>query len=180
MKRLHSITILTLLLLTVSCSGSEITLGAEDSTDGTFGKDDNSTAGEVIEIKISTEMLTELPLIEDIATELGVAPGHVYGVATFYPQLSLQPVGKHLIEVCVGAACHVAGAPLVLEAFSQEIEVAVGQTTGDMLFTLQAVNCVGACALAPVVRLPDGETLGHVTPTGARKLVRRLRRNEEA
>lgn len=116
--------------------------------------------------------------LEDIATEAGLKLSQVYGVATFFPQFNLQPVGKHLVEVCVGAACHVAGAPLVLEAFSQEMEVAVGQTTDDMLFTLQAVNCVGACALAPVVRFGD-ETMGDYTPAKARKLVRRLRRDEE-
>lgn len=117
--------------------------------------------------------------LEDIATELDAKLSHIYGVATFFPQFSLRPVGKHLIEVCVGAACHVAGAPLVLEALSQELEIAVGQTTDDMLFTLQPVNCVGACALAPVVRFADGETIGHTTPGGARKLVRKLRRSEE-
>jgi NADH:ubiquinone oxidoreductase subunit E len=118
--------------------------------------------------------------LEDIATELDARLSHIYGVATFFPQFSLQPVGKYLVEVCVGAACHVAGAPLVLEAFSQEIEVAVGQTTDDMLFTLKPVNCVGACALAPVVRLNDGEAFGGYTPAKARKLVRSLRRSEEA
>ncbi len=104
----------------------------------------------------------------------------VYGVASFYSQFRLEPVGKYLIDVCMGTACHVAGAPLVVEAFSQALEVPVGGTTADGLFTLQTVNCVGACALAPVVRIGDEETVGRVTPDGARKLVRRLRAREEA
>ena len=80
----------------------------------------------------------------------------------------------------MGTACHVAGAPLVVEAFSQEMGIAVGDTTTDGLFTLQTVNCVGSCALAPVVRIGEDETPGRMTPNGARKLVRRLRQAEEA
>jgi NADH:ubiquinone oxidoreductase subunit E len=87
-------------------------------------------------------------------------------------------VGKYVIDVCMGTACHVAGAPLVVEAFSQELEVPVGATTPDGLFTLQTVNRVGACALAPVVRLGDDETIGRVGPNQARKLVRKLRKAE--
>ena len=103
----------------------------------------------------------------------------VFGVASFYGQFRLTPVGKHVIDVCMGTACHVAGAPLVVEAFSQELEIPVGGTTPDGLFTLQTVNCVGACALAPVVRLGDDETLGaHRRPDEARKLVRKLRKKE--
>jgi NADH-quinone oxidoreductase subunit E len=118
--------------------------------------------------------------LQGIADEMGVKLSHVYGVASFYTQFRLQPVGKHIISVCVGTACHVAGAPLVVEAFSQALEVGVGETSADGLFTLQTVNCVGSCALAPVVRVGDDDTIGRVSPNDARKLVRRLRRSEEA
>jgi NADH-quinone oxidoreductase subunit E len=114
--------------------------------------------------------------LEDIAAEMNLPFSRVFGVASFYSQFRLKPVGKHVIDVCMGTACHVAGAPLVVEAFSQELEIPVGETTADGLFTLQTVNCVGACALAPVVRLGDDETLGRVGPNEARKLVRRLRK----
>lgn len=117
--------------------------------------------------------------LEGIAEEIGVKLGHVYGVATFYKQFRLEPVGKYVINVCVGTACHVAGAPLVVEAFSQELEVPVGATSTDGLFTLQTVSCVGSCALAPVARIGDDETVGRLTPNNARKLVRNLRRREE-
>lgn len=116
--------------------------------------------------------------LEDIAAEMHLPFSRVYGVASFYTQFRLEPVGKYLIDVCMGTACHVAGAPLVTEAFSQALEVPVGGTTPDGLFTLQTVNCVGACALAPVVRLGDGETLGRMSPNEARKLVARLRQKE--
>ena len=118
--------------------------------------------------------------LEQIAGELRLPFSRVYGVATFYSQFRLQPVGKFVIDVCMGTACHVAGAPLIAEALSQELEIAVGDTTPDNLFTLQTVNCVGACALAPVVRVGDDETHGRVTPNEARRLVRKLRRSEEA
>jgi NADH-quinone oxidoreductase subunit E len=80
----------------------------------------------------------------------------------------------------MGTACHVAGAPLVAEAFSQELGISIGETTPDGLFTLQSVNCVGACALAPVVRLGNDETFGRMGPNEARRLVRRLRKQEVA
>jgi NADH-quinone oxidoreductase subunit E len=116
--------------------------------------------------------------LEEIAEEMRLPFSRVFGVASFYSQFRLQPVGKHVIDVCMGTACHVAGAPLVVEAFSQELEVPIGGTTADGLFTLQTVNCVGACALAPVVRLGDDETFGRMGPNEARKLVRKLRKQE--
>ncbi len=116
--------------------------------------------------------------LESIAEEMRVPFSRVYGVATFYTQFRLNPVGKYVIDVCMGTACHVAGAPLVVEAFSNELEIPVGGTTADGLFTLQTVNCVGACALAPVVRLGDDETYGRMGPNEARKLVRKLRKAE--
>ncbi len=116
--------------------------------------------------------------LEDIADEMHLPFSRVYGVASFYGQFRLAPVGKYVIDVCVGTACHVAGAQLVVEAFSQDLGIPVGGTTPDGLFTLQTVNCVGACALAPVVRLGDDTTLGRVGPNEARRLVRRLRKEE--
>ncbi len=118
--------------------------------------------------------------LEEIAGELSLPFSRVYGVASFYAQFRLEPVGKHVISVCMGTACHVAGAPLVAEAFAQELDIPVGGTTADMLFTLQSVNCVGACALAPAVRVGEEETHGRVTPQQARKLVHQLRKREEA
>ncbi len=118
--------------------------------------------------------------LESIAEEMRLPFARVYGVASFYTQFRLAPVGKYVIDVCMGTACHVAGAPLVVEAFAQELEIPVGGTTADGLFTLQTVNCVGACALAPVVRLGNDETFGRMGPTDARRLVRRLRKQEVA
>jgi NADH-quinone oxidoreductase subunit E len=118
--------------------------------------------------------------LEEIADEMRLPFSRVFGVASFYSQFRLRPVGRHVIDVCMGTACHVAGAPLVVEAFAQELEIPIGETTTDGLFTLQTVNCVGACALAPVVRVGDQDTYGRVGPNEARKLVRKLRKAEVA
>jgi NADH-quinone oxidoreductase subunit E len=88
-------------------------------------------------------------------------------------------VGRFVITVCHGTACHVAGAPLITEAFSGELGIEVGKTTSDRLFTLQTVSCVGACALAPVVRVGDDETHGRMTPDRARALVNDLKHRAE-
>jgi NADH-quinone oxidoreductase subunit E len=116
--------------------------------------------------------------LENIAQEAHLPFARVFGVASFYAQFRLTPVGKHVIHVCMGTACHVAGAPLVAEAFAQELDVPVGGTTPDLLFTLETVNCIGACALAPAVRVGDEVTHARMTPQAARKLVRTLRKKE--
>jgi NADH:ubiquinone oxidoreductase subunit E len=116
--------------------------------------------------------------LQEIAQRTGVSLSEIYGVASFYNQFRLKPVGKYLITVCHGTACHVAGAPLVSAAFSEVLGIDLNETTKDRLFTLQAVNCVGACALAPVVRIGDDETHGRMTPDSARQLVHDLRRRE--
>ena len=91
---------------------------------------------------------------------------HILRVATFYKAFSLKPRGKHIVTVCMGTACHVKGAPRILERFERELGVATGETTADMLFTLEAVRCIGCCGLSPVVTV--GEDLyGKLTPAKA-------------
>jgi NADH-quinone oxidoreductase subunit E len=140
-----------------------------------------SGSGLVEALHATQEAFGYLPRValENIAEEMHMPFSRVYGVASFYAQFRLRPVGKYVIDVCMGTACHVAGAPLVVEAFSQELEVPVGGTTPDGLFTLQTVNCVGACALAPVVRIGADDTHGRMGPAEARRLVRRLRKEEQ-
>ncbi|HHY33247.1 MAG TPA: NAD(P)H-dependent oxidoreductase subunit E [Firmicutes bacterium] len=90
-----------------------------------------------------------------IAKGLGVPESEVYGVATFYSLFSLRPKGKWTVNVCLGTACYVRGAAACLEAVKKELGVDIGGTSRDGLFTLQAVRCLGACALAPVVMIGD-------------------------
>lgn len=86
----------------------------------------------------------------------------VYGVATFFKAFSLQPRGRHTIQVCLGTACHVRGSAKILETIQRELGIEPGSTTEDQRFSLETVNCVGACALGPVV-VVDGEYSGEMT-----------------
>jgi NADH-quinone oxidoreductase subunit E len=109
------------------------------------------------------------------AEYLGVPVGKVFAVATFYKAFSLTPRGEHRVRVCTGTACHVRGSGLVIQEMEKALGVSRGQTTADMKHTLEAVNCVGACALAPVVMIDD-EVHGAVTPASAPALLPQTRR----
>jgi len=93
--------------------------------------------------------------IRHVAKSLGLPLIQVYGVATFFKAFSLTPRGKHTISVCLGTACHVRGAPMVLDELERRLGVKSGETTQDLQFTLESVNCLGACALGPVVVVDD-------------------------
>jgi len=88
--------------------------------------------------------------LEHVAEALGVPLVQVYGVATFYKSFSLSPRGRHTCTVCMGTACHVRGGAAVLEQFERKLGIAAGQTTPNGKYTLERVNCLGACALAPL------------------------------
>lgn len=90
-----------------------------------------------------------------IATELDIPLSEVYGVSTFYSQFNLEPKGIHKISVCLGTACYVKGSQAVLDKLADELQVEVGQTTNDGLFTLEATRCLGCCGLAPVMMIDD-------------------------
>nr|WP_312576672.1 NADH-quinone oxidoreductase subunit NuoE [Sedimentibacter sp.] len=98
-----------------------------------------------------------------ISQEMDIPLAEVYGVATFYTQFSIEPKGKHKIGVCLGTACYVKGSQLVLDKLSKELDVKVGNTTEDNLFTLEATRCLGCCGLAPVMMIDD-EVYGKVDP----------------
>ena len=93
---------------------------------------------------------------------LGVPLSQAYSVATFYNAFSLKPKGKHCLHVCMGTACHVRGSPQVLDRMELKLGIKAGDTTRDHLFTLETVNCLGACALGPIV-VTDGEYSGQMT-----------------
>lgn len=90
-----------------------------------------------------------------VGERLGVAFSEVYRVASFYKALSLSPRGRHQVRVCLGTACHVRGAPRILERVEQVLNIKAGDTTQDMRFTLERVNCLGCCALGPVMVVDD-------------------------
>jgi NADH-quinone oxidoreductase subunit E len=112
------------------------------------------------DIQAEYNYLPEEVLVE-VSQALGAPLSQVYSVATFFKAFSLEPRGRYLINVCLGTACHVRGAVKVLEAVERELNIKAGGTTKDLKFTLETVNCVGACALGPIVII-NGEYHGQM------------------
>lgn len=108
--------------------------------------------------------------LEAVALELKVPPAHVYSVATFYRSFSLRPRGRHTCTVCMGTACHVRGGATVLEHFERKLGLRAGETSPDGEVTLERVNCLGACALAPLAVI-DGKYHGQMSETKADKVL---------
>ena len=113
-----------------------------------------------------------------VCTHVGVPRTRAWSVATFYKSFSLEPRGEHEIKVCLGTACHLKGSPRIVESLERELHVCRGHTTGDLRFTLDTVNCVGACALAPVV-VVDDEYLANATAKKVDKHLKALDRQNE-
>lgn len=101
--------------------------------------------------------------MREIARFLHIPESSVYGVATFYAQFKLTPLGKMVIRMCRGTACHVRGASKVLAEMEKQLGIKAGETTEDLEYTLETVACIGACALAPTMTI-DNETFGKMTP----------------
>lgn len=113
-----------------------------------------------------------LPLetLQYIGTKLEVPLSRVYYIATFYKSFSLEPRGRHIIKVCLGTACHLNNAVQNLEQIQRTLDIGEGETTGDKMFSLETVNCVGTCALAPVTMV-DEDYYGAVTPGRVEKIL---------
>ena len=112
--------------------------------------------------------------ITEISKELHVSTSEIFGVLTFYAQFRLKPTGKHMVKICSGTACHVRGAPLIIDAVEEELKLEEGEdTTPDGEFTVEKVACFGACSLAPVMIIND-ETKGNISPDQARRMVKKI------
>lgn len=112
--------------------------------------------------------------IRFISEILGISVSEVYGVATFYNQFRLNPVGKHIIKVCRGTACHVKGSGQLLSLLENELGIKVGETTKDKVFSLEAVACLGACSIAPVIMIDD-KFFGHLSAEDLPKILAHYR-----
>lgn len=112
-----------------------------------------------------------------LALKTGIELSDMYGVATFYAQFRLNPVGKHIVKVCHGTACHVQAADKITDALMDALGVVDGGTTDDGLFTLESVACLGCCSLAPVMSIGD-ETYGKLTGSESVKIVKNIRIKE--
>ncbi|MCX6235192.1 MAG: NADH-quinone oxidoreductase subunit NuoE [Bacteroidetes bacterium] len=114
---------------------------------------------------------------EKISDDTGINLSDMYGVATFYAQFRLNPVGRHIIKVCHGTACHVQNANSISDSIKESLNITEGETTDDGLFTLESVACLGCCSLAPVMMIGD-ETSGKLTGKEAIKIIKNIKIRE--
>ena len=155
------------------CSCKDANLQALDKVLDECGHD----AGNLITIlQNAQEIYGYLPseIIYYVASQTGISPARVMGVATFYSQFRLEPIGKYLIMLCKGTACHVNGADTLEDVICSELEIVNGQTTKDGLFSLKTVACLGCCSLSPVMMINE-EVYGSLTPDKVRKILGDLR-----
>ncbi|MBR1762703.1 MAG: NADH-quinone oxidoreductase subunit NuoE [Eubacterium sp.] len=109
-----------------------------------------------------------------ISEKTNIAESEIMGVGTFYTQFRFEPVGKYLIMLCQGTACHVNSSELILETIKDELGIGDGQTTSDGLFSLKCVACLGCCSLSPVMMINE-DTYGSLTPDKTKKILKELR-----
>ena len=112
-----------------------------------------------------------------ISERTGIAESEIMGVATFYSQFRLTPIGKYLIMLCQGTACHVNSSELILQTIKDELGIEDGETTEDGLFSLKCVACLGCCSLSPVMMINES-TYGSLTPEKTKKILKELREAE--
>ena len=153
------------------CQNSDLSL-----IDPVLEKYGNNSGNLITILQKAQEIYGYLPtdVIYKVAEQTGSTPAKVMGVATFYTQFRLKPVGKYLIMLCKGTACHVNGADRIETAPSEELGISDGETTDDGLFSIKNVACLGCCSLSPVMMIND-ETYGSLTPEKAVGIIRELK-----
>ncbi len=159
-----------------NCHKSKSDLSLLDGVLQKYGK----VKGSLITIlQQAQEIYGYLPtdVIYYIAEKTGSTPAKVMGVATFYTQFRLQPIGKYLIMLCQGTACHVNGSAKILKTVEEELNIKDGETTQDGLFTLKTVACLGCCSLSPVMMINE-ETYGSLTSEKVISILSDLRTKE--
>lgn len=140
-----------------------------------------------------TEESALIPILQDLQKQVGylkredletvaqlsqIKLARLFGVVTFYSQFRLKPIGKHLIKVCEGTACHVKGSQRLIAHLSEKLQIISGETTEDGLFTLEGVACLGCCSLAPAMVI-DQEVFGQLTPQKIDKLLDQYEKQDE-
>lgn len=155
------------------CGGACSDLSKLDGVLSTYGGD---TGNLITVLQKAQEIYGYIPtdVIYHVAEKMGSTPAKVLGVATFYTQFRLKPVGKHLIMLCKGTACHVNGADGIEKAISEHLGIEDGGTTEDGMFSLKNVACLGCCSLSPVMMI-NGVAYGSLTPSKAVSILEELR-----
>ena len=118
-------------------------------------------------------------IMDLVSQEMNVPTSTIWGVATFYHYFKLNPIGKYNISVCMGTACYVKGGSEVLTAVKEELDIEIGQTTEDLLFSLHEARCIGACGLAPVAMIND-KIYGELTPKKIIDIINNLKKEDES
>ncbi|MFP4158167.1 MAG: NADH-quinone oxidoreductase subunit NuoE [Desulfobacterales bacterium] len=150
----------------------DITTEMVSEIDGIIETHKNAPGPVIPVLRLCQDVVGYLPVevIDYIGRGLNIPPSDVYGVATFYALFSLTPKGRHRIRACLGTACYVKGIKEVMDRISKECEIEVGGTTEDRRFSLEAVRCLGACGLAPVL-VVDQDTYGSVKPDQVSEII---------
>lgn len=156
------------------CKKSDLSL-----LDGIFDEIGTDSGSLITVLQRAQEVYGYLPtdVMYAVAERLGISPARVMGVTTFYTQFRLTPVGKNLIMLCKGTACHVNGADAVEKAICGELNIKDGETTADGLFSLKTVACLGCCSLSPVMMINE-DTYGSLTPVSAVEIIRKIKEKE--
>jgi NADH:ubiquinone oxidoreductase subunit E len=116
--------------------------------------------------------------LRKVASRLKMDLNDIYGVATFYKSFSLAPKGKHSVTLCLGTACHVRGGPKILMEMKRQLNIEPGQTTSDKQFSLNVVNCLGVCAIGPVMFV-HGKFYGEMNPVKAKRIIEKINKNNK-
>jgi NADH-quinone oxidoreductase subunit E len=148
-----------------------VEMGKVDTVINNYGSDKSSLIAILQDAQAEYGYLPQ-EVLRHVAERLGIPLIQVFGVATFFRAFRLKPKGRYLVRVCLGTACHVRGAPSVLEETERRLSVKAGGTTDDGLFTLETVNCLGCCALGPVT-VVDDEYIGQMTATKVASLLKK-------
>ncbi len=158
-----------------NCTKSDLTL-----LENVLEKYKNIPGSLITILQKTQEIYGYLPtdVIYHIAKEINVTPARVMGVATFYTQFRFRPVGKYLIMLCQGTACHVNGSEKIEKTIKDELGISDGETTEDGLFTLKNVACLGCCSLSPVMMINE-ETYGSLTPEKVKIILKELKEAAE-
>ena len=160
-----------------SCNGKPSDLSLLDGVLAEYASVDGSL---ITILQKAQEIYGYLPtdVLYRIAEATGQTPAKVLGVATFYTQFRFRPVGKYLILLCQGTACHVNGSERIADAVYETIGIRDGETTEDGLFTLTHVACLGCCSLSPVMMI-NGSTYGSLTPAKVKEILTSLAKSDK-
>ncbi|MDD5306386.1 MAG: NAD(P)H-dependent oxidoreductase subunit E [Deltaproteobacteria bacterium] len=151
-------------------------IGKVDAIVDRYGADASSLLAILQDLQDEARYLPREAL-DRVVERLGVPLARIYAMATFFQSFHLKPRGEHIFTVCVGTACHVRGAKRLVEQLERDLKIPSGATTADLKFTLEEVNCVGACALGPLVII-NGEYNGSMTSGRLTKIAERLAKGE--